>query len=51
MNLSCLSRYIGHKMRTRKIFNFLGMLIEIDVFIRKFIKRIEIILQSGLKSL
>ena len=26
-------------MRTRKVFNFLVMWIEIDVFIRKFIKR------------
>ena len=29
-------------MRTRKISNFLMMCIEIDVFIRKFIKWIEI---------
>ena len=29
-------------MRRRKIFNFLVMWIETDVFIRKFIKRIEI---------
>ena len=38
-----------------KLFNFLVMWIEVDVFIQKFIKRIEISvnirnLQSGLKS-
>ena len=34
-------------MPTSKIFNFLVMLIETDVFIRKFIKRIEINMNIG----
>ena len=42
MNLSSVSRWSSRKMRTRKVFNFLVMWIEIDVFIRKFIKRDKI---------
>ena len=34
-------------MRKCKIFNFLVMWIEVDVFIRKFIKRIEISVNYG----
>ena len=34
--------YSNHKIRTHKIFNFLVMWIEIEAFIRKFIKRSEI---------
>ena len=39
INLPSLSRQSSHKLRRHKIFNFLMICIENDVFVRKFTKR------------